>query len=142
MAVAMDENGNIMHTYVRTESYSVSNTLPESASNEENPLAQDMQTQVSGGSLTIKYGFAMYQSTLQIGNASSNNLSEEERNSNAMVAIGVQAVITIETSQVSGNEPAIEIRKANGDIVELETGKLIQKHAGYNDSSQKFDNKA
>lgn len=142
MAVAIDENGNIMHTYVRTESYSVSNTLPESASNEENPLAQDMQTQVSGGSLTIKYGFAMYQSTLQIGNASSNNLSEEERNSNAMVAIGVQAVITIETSQVSGNEPAIEIRKANGDIVELETGKLIQKHAGYNDGSQKFDNKA
>ncbi len=142
MAVAMDENGNIMHTYVRTESYSVSNTLPESASNEENPLAQDMQNQVSGGSLTIKYGFAMYQSTLQIGNASSNNLSEEERNSNAMVAIGVQAVITIETSQVSGNEPAIEIRKANGDIVELETGKLIQKHAGYNDGSQKFDNKA
>lgn len=142
MAVSMDENGNIMHTYVRTESYSVSNTLPESASNEENPLAQDMQNQVSGGSLTIKYGFAMYQSTLQIGNASSNNLSEEERNSNAMVAIGVQAVITIETSQVSGNEPAIEIRKANGDIVELETGKLIQKHAGYNDGSQKFDNKA
>ena len=34
-----------------------------------------------------------------------------------MLAIGVQAVITIETSQISGSEPVTEIRKANGDIV-------------------------
>ena len=59
-----------------------------------------------------------------------------------MSAIGVQAVITIETSHVSGSEPVTEIRKANGDIVELETGRLIQKHAGYSDGIQKYDTKA
>lgn len=58
-----------------------------------------------------------------------------------MTSIGVQAVITIETAQISGSEPVIEIRKANGDVVELETGQLIQKHAGYSDGLQKYDNK-
>ena len=139
MAVAMDENGNIMHTYVRTESYSVSNSLGDVA-NDETP-ASDQNTS-SNNSLTIKYGFAMYQTTLQIGSAANKELTDEEKNSNAMAAIGVEAVITVETAQVSGSEPATEIRKANGDIVELETGKLIQKHAGYSDGSQKFDNKA
>ena len=139
MAVAMDENGNIMHTYVRTESYSVSNSLGDVA-NDETPDSD--QNASSNNSLTIKYGFAMYQTTLQIGNAANKELTDEEKNSNAMTAIGVEAVITIETAQVSGSEPATEIRKANGDIVELETGKLIQKHAGYSDGSQKFDNKA
>ena len=139
MAVAMDENGNIMHTYVRTESYSVSNSLGDVA-NDETPDSD--QNTSSNNSLTIKYGFAMYQTTLQIGNAANKELTDEEKNSNAMATIGVEAVITIETAQVSGSEPATEIRKANGDIVELETGKLIQKHAGYSDGSQKFDNKA
>ena len=139
MAVAMDENGNIMHTYVRTESYSVSNSLGDVA-NDETPASD--QNASSNNSLTIKYGFAMYQTTLQIGNAANKELTDEEKNSNAMAAIGVEAVITIETAQVSGSEPATEIRKANGDIVELETGKLIQKHAGYSDGTQKFDNKA
>ena len=139
MAVAMDENGNIMHTYVRTESYSVSNSLGDVA-NDELPASD--QNASSNNSLTIKYGFAMYQTTLQIGNAANKELTDEEKNSNAMATIGVQAVITIETAQVSGSEPATEIRKANGDIVELETGKLIQKHAGYSDGTQKFDNKA
>lgn len=139
MAVAMDENGNIMHTYVRTESYSVSNNLGDVA-NDESP--ETNQNDASNNSLTIKYGFAMYQTTLQIGSAANKELTEEEKNSNAMAAIGVTAVITIETAQVSGSEPAVEIRKANGDIVELETGKLIQKHAGYSDGIQKYDNKA
>ena len=144
MAVAMDENGNITHTYVRTESYSISNALPEVA-NDENAIdtldlnPDDSNTNIN--SLTIKYGFAMYQS-VQIGSSSSKELSEQEKNSNAMLAIGVQAVITIETSQVSGSEPVTEIRKANGDVVELETGKLIQKHAGYSDGLQKYDAKA
>ena len=144
MAVAMDENGNITHTYVRTESYSISNALPEAA-NDENAIdtldlnPDDSNTNIN--SLTIKYGFAMYQS-VQIGSSSSKELSEQEKNSNAMSAIGVQAVITIETSQVSGSEPVTEIIKANGDVVELETGKLIQKHAGYSDGLQKYDAKA
>ncbi len=144
MAVAMDENGNITHTYVRTESYSISNALPEAA-NDENAIdtldlnPDDINT--NSNSLTIKYGFAMYQS-IQIGSAGSKELSDEEKNSNAMSAIGVQAVITIETSHVSGSEPVTEIRKANGDIVELETGRLIQKHAGYSDGLQKYDTKA
>ena len=142
MAVAMDENGNIMHTYVRTESYSVSTTLPEQATNDENALDSVDNQEANGSSLSIKYGFAMYQTTLQIGSSANKELSEEEKNSNAMAAIGVESVITIETAQVSGSEPATEIRKANGDIVELETGKLIQKHAGYSDGTQKFDNKA
>lgn len=142
MAVAMDENGNITHTYVRTESYSISNALPEAANDENAIDTLDLNPDKSNtNSLTIKYGFAMYQS-VQIGSSSSKELSEQEKNSNAMSAIGVQAVITIETSQVSGNEPATEIRKANGDIVELETGKLIQKHAGYSDGLQKYDAKA
>ncbi len=144
MAVAMDENGNITHTYVRTESYSISNALPEAA-NDENAIdtldlnPDDSNTNIN--SLTIKYGFSMYQS-VHIGSSSSKELSEQEKNSNAMSAIGVQAVITIETSQVSGSEPVTEIRKANGDVVELETGKLIQKHAGYSDGLQKYDAKA
>ena len=142
MAVAMDENGNIMHTYVRTESYSVSTTLPEQATNDENALDSVDNQEANGSSLSIKYGFAMYQTTLQIGSSANKELTDEEKNSNAMAAIGVEAVITIETAQVSGSEPATEIRKANGDIVELETGKLIQKHAGYSDGIQKFDNKA
>ncbi len=142
MAVAMDENGNITHTYVRTESYSISNALPEAANDENAIDTLDLNPDKSNtNSLTIKYGFAMYQS-VQIGSSSSKELSEQEKNSNAMSAIGVQAVITIETSQVSGSEPVTEIRKANGDIVELETGKLIQKHAGYSDGLQKYDAKA
>lgn len=141
MAVAMDENGNITHTYVRTESYSISNALPEAA-NDENAIDTLNLNQDTSKSLTIKYGFAMYQSTIQIGNAGSKELSDEEKNSNAMSAIGVQAVITIETSHVSGSEPVTEIRKANGDIVELETGRLIQKHAGYSDGIKKYDTKA
>lgn len=142
MAVAMDENGNITHTYVRTESYSISNALPEAANDENAIDTLDLNPDKSNtNSLTIKYGFAMYQS-VQIGSSSSKELSEQEKNSNAMSAIGVQAVITIETSQVSGNEPVTEIRKANGDVVELETGKLIQKHAGYSDGLQKYDAKA
>lgn len=141
MAVAMDENGNITHTYVRTESYSISNALSEAA-NDENAIDTLKLNQDTSKSLTIKYGFAMYQSTIQIGNAGSKELSDEEKNSNAMSAIGVQAVITIETSHVSGSEPVTEIRKANGDIVELETGRLIQKHAGYSDGIQKYDTKA
>lgn len=146
MAVSMDENGNITHTYVRTESYSVSNALPEAANDENAVDSIDANSDNSTGSssLTVKYGFAMYQSSIQIGGSSNGNkeLSDEEKNSNAMTAIGVQAVITIETSQVSGSEPATEIRKANGDVVELETGKLIQKHAGYSDGLQKYDAKA
>lgn len=142
MAVAMDENGNITHTYVRTESYSISNALPEAANDENAIDTLDLNPDKSNtNSLTIKYGFAMYQS-VQIGSSSSKELSEQEKNSNAMSAIGVQAVITIETSQVSGSEPVTEIRKANGDVVELETGKLIQKHAGYSDGLQKYDAKA
>lgn len=142
MAVAMDENGNITHTYVRTESYSISNVLPEAANDENAIDTLDLNPDKSNtNSLTIKYGFAMYQS-VQIGSSSSKELSEQEKNSNAMSAIGVQAVITIETSQVSGSEPVTEIRKANGDVVELETGKLIQKHAGYSDGLQKYDAKA
>lgn len=141
IAVAMDENGNITHTYVRTESYSISNALSEAA-NDENAIDTLDLNQDTSNSLTIKYGFAMYQSTIQIGNAGSKELSDEEKNSNAMSAIGVQAVITIETSHVSGSEPVTEIRKANGDVVELETGKLIQKHAGYSDGIQKYDIKA
>lgn len=142
MAVSMDENGNITHTYVRTESYSISNALPEAANDENAIDTLDLNPDKSNtNSLTIKYGFAMYQS-VQIGSSSSKELTEEEKNSNAMIAIGVQAVITIETSQVSGSEPATEIRKANGDVVELETGKLIQKHAGYSDGLQKYDAKA
>ena len=142
MAVSMDENGNIIHSYVRTESYSVTNTLPEAA-NDENALdtPDNSKGSSNSSSLTIKYGFAMYQSSIQIGNNGSKELTDEERNSNAMLAIGVQAVITIETSQISGSEPVTEIRKANGDIVELETGKLIQKHAGYSDGIQKYDAK-
>lgn len=144
MAVAMDENGNITHTYVRTESYSVSNALPEAANDENAIDTLDLNpddSNTNSNSLTIKYGFAMYQS-VQIGSSSTKELSEEEKNSNAMSAIGVQAVITIESSQVSGSEPVTEIRKANGDVVELETGKLIQKHAGYSDGLQKYDAKA
>lgn len=142
MAVAMDENGNITHTYVRTESYSISNALPEAANDENAIDTLDLNPDKSNtNSLTIKYGFAMYQS-VQIGSSSSKELSEQEKNSNAMSVIGVQAVITIETSQVSGSEPVTEIRKANGDVVELETGKLIQKHAGYSDGLQKYDAKA
>lgn len=142
MAVAMDENGNITHTYVRTESYSISNALPEAANDENAIDTLDLNPDKSNtNSLTIKYGFAMYQS-VQIGSSSSKELSEQEKNSNTMSAIGVQAVITIETSQVSGSEPVTEIRKANGDVVELETGKLIQKHAGYSDGLQKYDAKA
>lgn len=142
MAVAMDENGNITHTYVRTESYSISNALPEAANDENAIDTLDLNPDKSNtNSLTIKYGFAMYQS-VQIGSSSSKELSEQEKNSNAMSAIGLQAVITIETSQVSGSEPVTEIRKANGDVVELETGKLIQKHAGYSDGLQKYDAKA
>lgn len=142
MAVAMDENGNITHTYVRTESYSISNALPEAANDENAIDTLDLNPDKSNtNSLTIKYGFAMYQS-VQIGSSSSKELSEQEKNFNAMSAIGVQAVITIETSQVSGSEPVTEIRKANGDVVELETGKLIQKHAGYSDGLQKYDAKA
>lgn len=141
MAVAMDENGNITHTYVRTESYSISNALSEAA-NDENAIDTLDLNQDTGNSLTIKYGFAMYQSNIQIGNAGSKELSDEEKISNAMSAIGVQAVITIETSHISGSEPVTEIRKANGDIVELETGRLIQKHAGYSDGLQKYDTKA
>lgn len=142
MAVAMDENGNITHTYTRTESYSISNALPEAANDENAIDTLDLNPDKSNtNSLTIKYGFAMYQS-VQIGSSSSKELSEQEKNSNAMSAIGVQAVITIETSQVSGSEPVTEIRKANGDVVELETGKLIQKHAGYSDGLQKYDAKA
>lgn len=142
MAVAMDENGNITHTYVRTESYSISNALPEAANDENAIDTLDLNPDKSNtNSLTIKYGFAMYQS-VHIGSSSSKELSEQEKNSNAMSAIGVQAVITIETSQVSGSEPVTEIRKANGDVVELETGKLIQKHAGYSDGLQKYDAKA
>lgn len=144
MAVAMDKNGNITHTYVRTESYSVSNALPEAANDENAIDTLDLNpddSNTNSNSLTIKYGFAMYQS-VQIGSSSTKELSEEEKNSNAMSAIGVQAVITIESSQVSGSEPVTEIRKANGDVVELETGKLIQKHAGYSDGLQKYDAKA
>lgn len=142
MAVAMDENGNITHTYVRTESYSISNALPEAANDENAIDTLDLNSDKSNtNSLTIKYGFSMYQS-VQIGSSSSKELSEQEKNFNAMSAIGVQAVITIETSQVSGSEPVTEIRKANGDVVELETGKLIQKHAGYSDGLQKYDAKA
>lgn len=146
MAVSMDENGNITHTYVRTESYSVSNALPAAANDENalNSIDSNTENTNNSNSLTIKYGFAMYQSSIQIGSDSngSKELSDEEKNSNAMTAIGVQAIITIETSQVSGSEPATEIRKANGDVVELETGKLIQKHAGYSDGLQKYDAKA
>lgn len=144
MAVAMDENGNITHTYVRTESYSVSNALAQAANDENavDTLEFNPESNTNNNSLTIKYGFAMYQSSVQLGSAGSKELSDEEKNSNAMVAIGVQAVITIETSQVSGSEPVTEIRKANGDIVELETGKLIQKHAGYSSGLQKYDAKA
>lgn len=146
MAVSMDENGNITHTYVRTESYSVSNALPAAANDENalNSIDSNTENTNNSNSLTIKYGFAMYQSSIQIGSDSngSKELSDEEKNSNAMTAIGVQAVITIETSQVSGSEPATEIRKANGDVVELETGRLIQKHAGYSDGLQKYDAKA
>lgn len=146
MAVSMDENGNITHTYVRTESYSVSNALPAAANDENalNSIDSNTENTNNSNSLTIKYGFAMYQSSIQIGSDSngSKELSDEEKNSSAMSIIGVQAVITIETSQVSGNEPATEIRKANGDVVELETGRLIQKHAGYSDGLQKYDAKA
>lgn len=144
MAVSMDENGNITHTYVRTESYSVSNALPAAANDENalNSIDSNTENTNNSNSLTIKYGFAMYQSSVQIGGAGSKELTEEEKNSSAMTAIGVQAVITIETSQVSGSEPTTEIRKANGDVVELETGRLIQKHAGYSDGLQKYDAKA
>lgn len=145
MAVAMDENGNITHTYVRTESYSISSALPEAANDENalNSLDNNTENANSNNSLTIKYGFAMYKSSIQIGGSTDNKeLTDEEKNSTAMSAIGVQSVITIETAQVSGSEPATEIRKANGDVVELETGKLIQKHAGYSDGLQKYDAKA
>ena len=63
MAVAMDENGNITHTYVRTESYSISNALPEAANDENAIDTLDLNPDKSNtNSLTIKYGFAMYQS--------------------------------------------------------------------------------
>lgn len=145
MAVAMDENGNITHTYVRTESYSISLALPEAANDENalNSLDNNTENANSNNSLTIKYGFAMYKSSIQIGGSTDNKeLTDEEKNSTAMSVIGVQSIITIETAQVSGSEPATEIRKANGDVVELETGKLIQKHAGYSDGLQKYDAKA
>lgn len=139
MAVAMDENGNITHTYIRTESYSVSNAID--VANDENAINLDNKPGTNN-SMSFKYGFAAYYSSLQIGSESNKELSDTDKNNNAIAAIGVQVVITIETSQINGSEPVIEIRKANGDIVELETGKLIQKHAGYGDSLQKYDTKA
>lgn len=142
MAVSMDENGNIIHTYIRTESYSISNAL-QVAANDENALNNigNNLDNIKSSSLTIKYGFAAYQSNMHTNSIGNKELSDEEKNYNAMTSIGVQAVITIETAQISGSEPVIEIRKANGDVVELETGQLIQKHAGYSDGLQKYDNK-
>lgn len=145
MAVSMDENGEILHTYVRTESYSIkADILHETAANDENALgeARDIDNKPLKN-LNIKAGFSIYMQTgFAINSQSSENISEEEKNASAMARIGVQAVITIETAQTQGKEPEIEIRKANGDIIDLETGRLIQKHSGFLASRQKYDGKA
>lgn len=140
IAVSMNENGDIVHSYVRTESYSVSknnndNSLTEKPANDENVG----NTSEVNASFTISYGFSIYQ---QSAVNSSKELTDEEKNSQALIQIGVQSVITIETAQKDSNEPEIKVRKVNGDLVELETGKLIQKHAGYLTNQQKYDSKA
>lgn len=140
IAVSMNENGDIVHSYVRTESYSVSknnndNSLTEKPANDENI---DNTSEVNA-SFTISYGFSIYQ---QSAVSSGKELTDEEKNSQALIQIGVQSVITIETAQKDSNEPEIKVRKVNGDLVELETGKLIQKHAGYLTNQQKYDSKA
>lgn len=140
IAVSMNENGDIVHSYVRTESYSVSknnndNSLTEKPANDENI---DNTSEVNA-SFTISYGFSIYQ---QSAVNSGKELTDEEKNSQALIQIGVQSVITIETAQKDSNEPEIKVRKVNGDLVELETGKLIQKHAGYLTNQQKYDSKA
>lgn len=140
IAVSMNENGDIVHSYVRTESYSVSknnndNSLTEKPANDENVG----NTSEVNASFTISYGFSIYQ---QSAVNSSKELTDEEKNSQALIQIGVQSVITIETAQKDSNEPEIKVRKVNGDLVDLETGKLIQKHAGYLTNQQKYDSKA
>lgn len=140
IAVSMNENGDIVHSYVRTESYSVSknnndNSLTEKPANDENIN----NTSEVNASFTISYGFSIYQ---QSAVSSGKELTDEEKNSQALIQIGVQSVITIETAQKDSNEPEIKVRKVNGDLVELETGKLIQKHAGYLTNQQKYDSKA
>lgn len=142
IAVSMDANGNIMHSYIRTESYSTSGELPPAA-NDENALDTPniKPEEKEEKDLNTKYGFAMYQSTMLVS-SKDKEATAEEKNSNAMLAIGVHSVVTSETSHVQGEEPVTKIRKANGDIVELETGKLIQKHAGYSENTQKYDTKA
>lgn len=141
IAVSMNENGDIVHSYVRTESYSVSksdnsnNSLVEKPANDENIN----NSNEINASFTVSYGFSIYQ---QSAVNSSKELTDEEKNSQALIQIGVQAVITIETAQKDSNEPEIKVRKVNGDLVELETGKLIQKHAGYLTNQQKYDSKA
>ncbi len=141
IAVSMDADGNIMHSYIRTESYSTNGALPPAA-NDENALGNPevKPEEEEHKDLNAKYGFAMYKSTLMVS-SKDKEISETEKNANAMAAIGVHSVITAETAQIQGEEPVTKIRKANGDIVELETGKLIQKHAGYLDNSQKYDAK-
>ncbi len=141
IAVSMDKDGNILHSYVRTESYSTTSGMPPVA-NDENALntlelnPEEKETK----DLNIKYGFAAYQTTIQVGTGSK-EITEEEKHNNAMAAIGVDSVVTSETAHVEGSEPVTKIRKANGDVVELETGRLIQKHAGYADNLQKYDAK-
>lgn len=135
MAVAMDENGNISHTYVRTESFSLNKLNPdENAQNKDvatldlNPTENNKNN--NGTSISVSYGFSVYQQ-----NSINNNSDGENKNnvnSSISLNIGMKVEITFETEQVGQNEPTTKVRRVNGDIVELETGKIIQKNSDSN----------
>lgn len=130
MALSFDENGEIMHTYIRRETINVYSGGALSAGNTLGGLSyQNMQ------------GFLSYQKTV-IGFAAnmpilaSNNVAEGDISSSSGVqatpkniAVNESAIAIFEVAQVRGSDAVIEVRKANGDIINLETGDIISKAA-------------
>lgn len=133
MAVSMDENGTITHSYIRTESYSIANAL-DNVANDENIFDKNSQY---NNLATFNYGFATYQLNMELD---AHNSMDTQKS--GTTSLNIKTVMIIENAQVTSNMPEIKIRQADGDIVELETGKLITKYIDYSDNFLKYDNKA
>ena len=130
MAIAMDESGNISHSYVRTETFSITKNNPNQDGKNGDIATLDLNpTEEKTGikaSISVSYGFSIYQQN-SISNSDNDNSGNTKPQN--MIHYGMRTEITFETVSYKDFEPTTEIRKANGDIIELETGRIIQKNS-------------
>ena len=144
MAIAFNENGDIMHTYVRTESYTTKGQMPDKPANDENANGNKVEEQINKDN-SLASGIEAYGKQSSIFNKDKKDdkeLKSQDQVAKFLENLGITNVETVETAQVLGFEPETKIRKANGDVVSLETGRLIQKHSEYAASLLKYDAKA